>query len=44
VFTQVQETGLVFRKDKTLYIRDKPELERLAQRLDPNAGKAMRNL
>jgi len=44
VFTQLQETGLVFRKDKTLYIRDKTELERLAQRLDPNAGKAMRNL
>ncbi len=43
VFTQLQETGLIFRKDKTLYIRDREGLERLAQRLDPDAGKALKN-
>src|SRR3546814_18570779 len=39
VFTQLQETNLVFRKDKTLYIRDRVEPARLAQRLHPKADR-----
>ena len=36
VYTQLQETGLIRRKGRSLYLRDKHELEKMCQRLSPN--------
>jgi len=35
VFTQLQDAGLIRRKGRTLYLRDRAEIERLAERLAP---------
>ena len=34
VFAQLQDSGIVRRKGRTLYLRDRAELERLTQRLE----------
>lgn len=37
VFTQLMQAGQIRRKGRSLYLKDRTELERLAQRLDPKA-------
>jgi len=40
VFTQLQESGLVRRRGRSVYLTDRDALERLAQRLDPRQAAA----
>jgi len=44
VYTQLQEGGLIRRKGRSLYLRDKSELERMAQRLNPNSTHALQSM
>ena len=44
VFAQLQDSGLIRRKGRTLYLRDRAEIERMAQRLSPNAAQALRQV
>lgn len=44
VFAQLQDIGLIRRKGRTLYLRDRAVIERMAQRLSPNAAQALRQV
>lgn len=44
VFTQLQEAGLIHRKGRTLYLRDRLEMERLAERLAPDPSSTYKEL
>lgn len=41
VFTQLQDGGLIRRKGRTLYLRDRAAIERMAQRLNPHGGRTL---
>lgn len=41
VYTQLQESGLIRRKGRSLYLRNKRELEKMCQRLNPNTTQAL---
>ena len=44
VYTQLQDLGLIRRKGRSLYLRDKSELERMAHRLNPNTTHALHHM
>ena len=44
VYTQLQEGGLIRRKGRSLYLRDRIEIERLAHRMNPNTTQALHTL
>ena len=44
VFTQLEEDGLIRRKGRSLYLRDRAELERLSHRLNPNTTHALHTI